>query len=332
MDKKKLNANVKKFIDNRLGLTDDDLVLLSKIDATTIKSSEDINPIIDANRINENNTTDTKVSVADILGYDYKEKELSDDIFENLGHFFDESGRDYQKRSLSMLDYSTAEVLENLKPSFAKEPIRLDESDEGVYVVNGNGFHRFHVIKAHYLKELAKMEMKYKKMLDEIKQKYKSDVDKKEKLEKEIEQQEYQELQALRKKYEIDVTVNRINYAKTYSAYILKKIADDKNVDLQVYKEYKNGEYTDGVTIDINDGKRKITYEDEKTFLTITKTYFDKYLDELDKTNQNTLYNFLTEIKEMCAQYPSFEKYVNTNLKINSYLENLDSLNKGNSV
>ena len=103
-----------------------DLKTIEKFDDIKVDNKEDINNIIDENKFYSKFNVLKNICIADIKGYDYKYVSLNNDNFlENMSRFFDENGFSYEKRSISMLDYSTSEIIDKLSNSFRKEPICL---------------------------------------------------------------------------------------------------------------------------------------------------------------------------------------------------------------
>ena len=81
----------------------------------SIKSAHQINHVINDHKLSLAEDIRTKVSIANIVGYDYKYRELAPyNFLENLSFFYDANGTGYQTRSTSTLNYSTEEVIKNL--------------------------------------------------------------------------------------------------------------------------------------------------------------------------------------------------------------------------
>ncbi len=132
---------------------------------------------------------DIEVCIADILGY----RDGRANIFLTMGDFFDSQGEEYRRRSIGMLKYSSDEIMWRLAESLEKEPIVIDDTGEGKYVISSNGLHRYTILRAHYLNELEKCQGDAKKEL------------------------------RLREKYLIPVKINELDHIKTYSKFLLTK-------------------------------------------------------------------------------------------------------------
>ena len=133
------------------------------------------------------NPKKSNVCVFDIIG---KDKGVSDGILAELNMLFDKHGNLYARRSLSMLNYSSDEVVSKLEKSFLDDPVELKEIQKDQYVVGNNGMHRCVLLKVHLLNELSNG----------------SDIN------------------SLREKYTIPAIVLKLDTVKTYSVYLLKQI------------------------------------------------------------------------------------------------------------
>lgn len=167
---------------------------LEKTASLSISSQEDIDPILYKYRIGSDGE-EAMVSIADVVGYDYRYMQSSNDLLKAFPHFFDSNKMDgYHTRSLSMLDLTTENVMTALSPSFREEPMKLADAPDGRYTVNGNGMHRYSVLRSLYLIEISKA------------------------------RGNKEQEQAIREKYTIPALVSRIDYVKTYSNFVLSTL------------------------------------------------------------------------------------------------------------
>lgn len=207
-----------------------------------IYSVSDINTIVDKFGVYKKHIDD-RVSVADIVGYNSSK---SYDIFSSFGNFFDCNGDDYRMRSIGMLDYDSDEIINKLSYSFKVEPVMIDEIAFHKYVVNVNGYHRFTVLKAHYLIECSKV---------------KGDFD---------------AINKLKDKYEIPVLLNKLDVVKTYSRYLLWLTGMLVSFDLEFNNNFQR---TGRVIVQMSDGMLKVM--DDVELIHFVYRYF-KYLSCYD--------------------------------------------------
>ena len=147
-----MNKTILKFIANQ----DIDMGKIEKLNEKRVNSLNDINWIVERYNLLKNSYIPKKVCIADIEGYNYAFMNLDNkNIINNMPFFYDEEKDGYATRSLSLLDITSQDIIDKLEYSFKRDPICLNEADEGKYVIGTNGLHRYHVIKAHYLKELS---------------------------------------------------------------------------------------------------------------------------------------------------------------------------------
>ncbi len=109
-----------------------------------------------------------KVSIGDIIGYNYEWRDIPSDLFESLDKLFDANGGNYLCRSVPNLYKTPEEMLSS--DSFKNEImdlINLSDNND-VLVIGDNGIHRYTVLKILFLKELVEN----KKTLKELKDKY----------------------------------------------------------------------------------------------------------------------------------------------------------------
>lgn len=159
-------------------------------------SSDKYNPIVtEFGVFYEPNTEE--VSIGDIIGFENDGQTFfrgrGENVFEELIYLYsDDLENEYKTRANGILMYSKEEVLSKLSESFKTDPLRVKEVDFGKYSIDGNGKHRFTILKAIYLSELA-----------------------------EIDPNDQDKLDALKKKYTIPVTLARMDVDKTYTNFFM---------------------------------------------------------------------------------------------------------------
>lgn len=290
-----MNATIIKFLNKQ----DINYENLKKLNDIHVDSSLDINSIIYNNRINKNNYVQREISIGDIKGYNYQFFNLDNySCIENMSRFFDENGSGYEKRSLSMLDYTTENIIANLKNSFQREPITLNEADKGIYVISDNGMHRFHVIKAHYLKELALIDKDDKDAIKDLKDKYK-----------------------------IETRVNELDFLKTYCKYIIKLIAhyQHKSVELDAeYDEYWTLTGNSILKIYGTTSTKQVLNDNQLT--AFLKNSIKSFL--ADKSISKKEYKqFFNSIKEAYTNFDSFKEFYDENLQqLTPYIKDLKDI------
>lgn len=198
---------------------------IEKLDESKLQSKEDINRIVYTNGLYDKEE-DTYISIADIVGYDYSWRN-SRDIILSFDNYFNKQGTNYQTRSISMLNYSSEEIIDGLSKSFIKEPICIQEAERGIYTISTNGLHRYTILKMHYLNDLIKSTSASSR-------------------------------RALKEKYKIPVRIQRINYIKTYCNYLL-----DTFFSIDLYQERDGKGRTTGKTRIISE-KKEIVMTDEE--------------------------------------------------------------------
>lgn len=198
------NSNIQKFIEKNEINTD----YFMRNKKANFFSKYDINPIVARYGIYKNETK-LKISVENIIG---KSREDTDNILCELNLLFDENAGMYQKRSISMLEYSKDNIVENLQDSFYNEPIRLMEIKKEKYIIKDDGMHRSCLLKAHFLNEVEKSSN------NEI------------------------EIYKMREKYTIPVLAEKIDTIKTYSAYLIHLFDKNIKVENELDKNYKKTE------------------------------------------------------------------------------------------
>ena len=213
-------------------------------DELRIYSERDINPIIANNKL-VGKTSKELVSIADIIGYDYGWRELTNNLANNFSNFFGE-GSSYQTRSNGMLNYSNEEIIEKLYQSFKNEPMKILELDNGRKVVSSNGMHRYTVLRLHYISELQKV-----------------------KGNKEAEDN-------LKSKYEIPVEITKVDLLKTYCRFMIKMVSQDS---IYVSNHYDEKYKRTGKT-ELSNGKENIILSDEE-LLDYTKNLIKNIPNEM---------------------------------------------------
>lgn len=253
----------------------------------SIKSADQVNHVVNNNKLSLAEDARTKVSVANIVGYDYRYMDLvSYNFLENLSHFYDAHGTGYQTRSISMLEYSTEEIMDKLTPSFSKEPIRVIEAEKGIYTIGENGLHRYHVLRAHYMKELARLNPN-----------------------------DTEAIAKLNEKYTIDAIVTQPDYACTYFAYFIKRIAlaiGLENIDFSVEYDQDFNKTGNIVAVSDQDPDQTYTYTQpqlQKLFKDALDDYFETFAD-----NPAKLQSLYDTIQHMYETLPSFQEFYTTHM------------------
>lgn len=165
------------------------------------------------------------VSIADVVGYDEPKRK---DIFESISTLFDSNGDTYYARSVGMLDYSSDEVVSSLERSFIVEPMKVKEIANDKYLIDGNGMHRYTVLRIHYLLD------KYRGMFTE---------------------------EELRKKYEIPFISKKLDKIKTYCSYLLKLVRPELWVKSDIDEDYRK---TGKVNIFNENTKERLVLADDE--------------------------------------------------------------------
>lgn len=259
----------------------EDFILKNDIDIESIYkdleiySEKQINRLISNNKL-EGTTKEALIPISDIIGYDYEWRGHTNNLADNFSKFFD-IGTSYQSRSISMLEYTSENIIEKLYQSFKTEKIRVLELDNGRKIISGNGLHRYTLIRILYLNELQKVKGNK-------------------------EEEEY-----LKSKYEIPVELTKVDILKTYCNYLIKltSILDDITVE----NVPGNNEYTTvsetGKQIQLNRNglieytKNRIKClngEMKKWFIEkITKNYnmYDSFKQFIDNNFYNELVPFM---------------------------------------
>ena len=235
-----MNEDGKKFIE-MLGI---DLGSID-IEQQTILEPEDIN-VLTANYGVHSSRVTSLISIADIVGYEYRWRKSNPNLFESLSSFFDSKGDTYHSRSVKLLGFNSDTILSELERSFKQDPIVVEEMGDGKYVISTNGLHRYTVLRCHYLAE-------YSKASDE------------------------NERKRIDKKYTIPVSLSKLDYKKTYSKYLLCSLKAVKDIWAEYDKDYN----TTGRVIVIDKNGQEAIYDDEELINLVNRVIPDE-LEESD--------------------------------------------------
>lgn len=232
-----------------------DLSKIGVMPESKLYSSKNINRIIFSYGISKASDK-TDMSIGDIIGYDYEWRIGSTDvnILSGFENYFNKEGTNYQNRSIGMLDYSSDEVIKQLWKSFSKEPITVREADEGKFIIDNNGLHRYTILRLHYLNELSKASTE-------------------------------EEKQQVKAKYTIPVERKTIDYVKTYCNYLLDYFFDI-SLSLEVDENYR---YTGKSTIHID--KKTILMDDNELIRFVRESLTNLPTQYLSDINEAILKN-----------------------------------------
>ena len=206
-----------------------------------------------------------KVCIDRIIG---KDRGKSQNILNELNDLFDESGEGYKKRSVSMLDYDSDEIVTKLKNSFFTEMIELKEIGQEKYIIGNNGMHRVNLLRMHYFNELNKCSND-------------------------------KEIDNLKKKYIIDVAVENLDIVKTYSRYLISLINSDMTIEDEIDESYLKTENI--VLYDENNKYKKLDNNDLIKFIA---SNIDKILEKGFKEELIELYKSDEYFKEYVKLFP----------------------------
>lgn len=209
---------------------------LERIPNNILTEPKEIDSIIEFKALYDEEES-TKVSIADIIGYEYPKKK---NIFASLNDFFDSKGDTYHSRSVDMLSYSSDSIIDSLSRSFIIEPIKVKEINNQFFI-DGNGLHRFTILRIFYLLENNKQKLS----LDEI-----------------------------RKKYTIPVIAKKLDKIKTYCAFLIELINENSYVRSDLDENYHK---TGLVEIKQDNNTIKLTDEELIIYVTelLSKTDLD---------------------------------------------------------
>ena len=247
-------------------------------DESHIYTPKEINRIVDRYLL-PSSYEFARISVGDILGYD-RYSQTPESIFESLPTYFDSEGDGYHRRSIEMLDYTSEEIIDGLTESFKREPIRVREMEPGKFIINGNGLHRYTLLRIHYLQEISKA-------TDDSTR------------------------DSIKKKYTIPVEANFTDYKKTYLRYLIESSPFcQSQVRPEIDDNYK---YTGRVEISINNENRVLNDEEFLEFVKCCDlSYFNITSIEQAAKEYDSFKDFLItyfpEIYAMCSKETKGEK------------------------
>lgn len=225
---KKLVDNIEKFmISNQI-----DKELIKHSIESKVLSIKDINPLAYYYGIYKDYIY-SKVSIADIVGH--QDSMINkNNILDNLEQYFpkniNEKDNSYLTRSASMLEYTTYDIMPNLKRSFTKEYILVTELDNNKLFIAENGLHRYHLLRILYLNEKLKNNT-----------------------------QVYTEF--LKEKYTIPVKLKKLDFVKTYCHFLLHCLELENNFEL-IKERNSNYEETGNIVIIYNNQIKTFTDEE----------------------------------------------------------------------
>ncbi len=277
-----MNKTILKFISNQ----NIDMEKIEKLNEKRVDSLDDINWIIRNYNIPKNSYIPKKVCIADIEGYDYKFMNLDNkNIINNMSFFYDEEKSGYTTRSISLLDITSEDIIEKLKNSFHNDPICLIEADEGKYIIGTNGLHRYHVIRAHYLKEISQLK-----------------------------NNDLGELNNIKSKYVFETLVSEIDFFKTYTSFLLQTMAkyQNRNIDLMADYDIYVGLTGKIVLKDYDAGTQHIL--DDEQLYSILQNSFQSFLSD-KSINKKEFKEFFETIKKAQDNFESFNKFCKQNLR-----------------
>lgn len=261
-----MNETIRNFL-NLLNINEEKF---NSLEGSRIKKDADVNPILSRFALYKNREDNKKVSIADVVGYNYNSQGLSNGLISNLSEFFDKDGDNYHSRSVSMLDIPQSEIMNELDYSFKREPMCLLEVDKGVYNIGDNGLHRFHILKTHYLDELSKLDTNDKNAVKKIKE-----------------------------KYSFNANVSEIDYLKSYSAFMLKLL--DENLYLESHYD-SNYELTGkSRLINYEKPEEEIILTDDQLVEMVNQKY-NQFLKEASRKEAK-------QIKEIIKESSKFESF-----------------------
>lgn len=239
--------NIEKFIKKN----NIDIKAISSLPESKCFSIKDINPLIDKYGIYKQRVLGEK-SIADIIGVNNTFNTYDkNNITNNLEAYFSRTNpkyTSYESRSNGMLEYSSFDVVEKLSSSFRKEPIIVAELENNLSIVTVNGMHRYHLLRIHYLNELAKTPINP------------------------------ETIRNLNEKYTVPVHIDKVDLIKTYSNFLISNMDSDE--DLYISNELnENYLKTDKVVL-YEDGIKKVLNDEQ--LIQYIKNNIDRLLDQID--------------------------------------------------
>ena len=283
-----LNTNTVSFlVRNKI-----DLKKFKNINSSHIYDTNEINSLV-AKYGFYYDRENASISIGDIIGYE-KSINQSSNIFYSLGNYFDSSKDLYHARCVELLEYSSNDLLEVLKKSFIDHPIIVNEIPNNKYIINTNGFHRYTVLRAHFVNESYNMD---------------------------IDSDEYAKI---KKKYEIPLQLRKLDLTMTYCKFLL---VTNPNFKGKIKPEVDNNYNSTGnVILELSNSKQLILNDNDlikliglvientnsEHFFKLVAHYYNKYEDFKIFMNMNFPTLNLEQINN--------EKIVIKNKLTNSYI------------
>lgn len=248
---------------------------IASLEKSKIKNANSVNPILFNWAIYKPGYPFKPISIEDIVGHD---RRTQGSLVYDLQNYFDRDGDGYYKRSVSLLNINSEELMNKLVNSFMGDPVHVNEYDENVYGIGSNGLHRFHVIKMHYLTELLR---------------------------------DPQAERELRKKYTFPVKVTSLDFTKSYSSYLINSLYPGRFKINGAYDD-RGWERIDKIEIIEKSGvqgNNRILSDGE--LIDFTCASIDNYWKKADEIDREI---FIDRIRDSC-KYASFRKYYERNLR-----------------
>ena len=270
-----------KTIIDFLNSLDVDIEKVNSFDGAKIKRDFDINPILSRFVMYKKNKEEKKVSINDVVGYDYRFSNHDAIILNNLSDYFDRDGDGYHNRSVSMLDIPQGQIMSELSKSFKIEPICLVEVDKAVYNIGSNGLHRYHVIKTHFLNELSKINPEDKVAIKRLKE-----------------------------KYSFEARISEIDYVKSYSAYLLNLLDDNLKLEHHYNSDYEMTEKS-RLTSYLNPELEMVLTDEQ--LIEIVNKQMNRFLNNASRKERKEF----TEKLKNTLKFESFKDYYENSLNQN---------------
>jgi len=173
---------------------------------------------------------ETLISIADIIGYE-KHIIQSSNIFQSISFYFESNADEYHSRSVDLLNYNADDLLKVLKESFIIDPMAVKEMPNNKYVIVTNGFHRYTLLRAHFVNECYNID---KTSSEYIK---------------------------LKKKYEIPIQLHHLDLTKTYGKLLLLKNPNFKGkIKPELDKDYRN---TGNIILELESNKQIVLNDNQ---------------------------------------------------------------------
>lgn len=212
------NTTIKRFIEEK-GI---DYSFIENNTEAICYNKNDINPIVARFGMYKNKKWEN-ITIDNVIG---KDRGKTQNLLNELENLFNKDGDSYKRRSVSMLEYDSKEIVEKLRKSFIKEPVELKEIKQGKYIISNNGMHRINLIRLHYINE-----MKINKKIN---------ID-------------------IQEKYSIKVRIEEIDIVKTYSKYLISLLNKNVLIEDEIDNNYLK---TNNVVLyDENDNPEILNYQ-----------------------------------------------------------------------